>query len=338
MIEIPLNDHHEEISNSEAKSSIEELLLPEQRQLLSNDLAISNLTLDENGRITGLANQTPEPRFEEWTKKPGVIDAKEIFGSIVVVYNANSAIPDGCPDLRKSNRSGEYSPEDKICFVDISNTWDFLNDQYQPAWVQQFVRHELRHHLVAQLDEKYSEKNQVVGRRNLDWDNLSQNHPEDAQQLAYLDELHSQYADVIEGTIDGSQIFQKIESKMYSIAGAGPHLEISAIGQKGKTAAAELFYCLQAMILIKRMSERTEMIKNDQITKAIYSVGAVLGSERSVTAAKNKIQEILSSMLEIKGVKNNIKEFVSTYQPNGQNNDPLVTSELLNVLDINKTK
>jgi len=231
-------------------------------------------------------------------------------------------------------RSGEYHPDAKICFVDLSNSWDFLNEHYNPSWVEEYVRHELRHGLVENEDEKYGIKNAEKARRNLDWDYIKKNNPEEAQELAYLDELHSQYFDALEGAIDGKDCFRKIESRFYSVAGEGSHLEIASQIPEGKEAARNLFYCLQGMLLLKRMTESIEVYSKSEIENLTSAAGVALATERSISIAGRKVKLIWDKIISNSITKDSFGNYIKKYNPDYSGNTPEITKELKEVLEI----
>lgn len=312
-----------------------------QLEFFKKEAELSRLTLDDNGRIVLPEKQDPieSETIKQWKNKEGVLDAREIYGSLVIVYNTSEKVPEGAPDLRKANhagrsRSGEYHPDTKICYVDLSNSWSFLDDKYIPAWIQQYVRHELRHHLVSAEDERYSTESGKQERRNMDWHSLKEREPEKATQLAYLDELHSQYFDALDGEIEGRNCFRTIDSTFYSIEGQGPHLEIAAHEASGKEAAKALFYYLQGLLLIRKMSASGDVAVKSQVESLTNAAGVVLGTERSMMAAAAKIKLIWEKLTSNSEMKKSFEKYIATYTPHVGDNTPEITSELKNVLNI----
>lgn len=325
-----------------SKEFLEKIFSKEQIELLESESEIEKISLDNNGKIirAEIIEEFKRDDFKDWKNKEGVIDVGEFNNILVVIYNANEKIPDGCPDLRKRNhaghiRSGEYYPDTKICFVDLSGSWDFLNDHYNPSWIEEYVRHELRHGLVDAEDEKYGVKTGGKARRNLDWEYLKKNNPEEARGLAYIDELHSQYFDALEGAIEGKDCFRKIESRFYSVAGEGPHLKIAAETLEGKKATEDMFYHLQGMLLLKRMTESKETAFKDEIENLTKAAGISLATERSITDAKDKVKLIWNKIISNSAIKEEFDKFIEKYKPSYLDNTPEITGKLKKVLGIN---
>lgn len=321
---------------------LENFLSEEQKEVLKIESDIGKISLDDNGKIVSEKAAAPwndDDKIKQFKNKKGIIDVKELYGATMVIYNANEKIPEGCPDLRKRNhaghiRSGEYNPETKICYVDLSNSWSFLDDKYIPQWVAEFARHELRHHLVAVEDDKHSKKIKEKQRRNLDWEHLKSANPETAKQLAYLDELYSQYFDALEGAIEGKDCFRNINSKFYSVDGEGPHLKISSETTEGKKAAKELFYYLQGMVLLKRMTETRELIGKNNIENLLKAAGVILATERTISDAKEKIRLVWNKLLSNPAIKEEFDKYIEKYKPSYSDNTPEITKELKEILKI----
>ncbi|MFA5729926.1 MAG: hypothetical protein WC938_01745 [Candidatus Paceibacterota bacterium] len=311
------------------KNDLETILSPEQFKFLEKEKAVRELTLSSDGKINASEeNQAIAEKVQLWKSKEGVIDVSSLDGILMVVYNSGEKVPEGCRDLRTieshggKSRAGEYNPEDNVCSIDISGTYSFLEDKYRAEWVQQTMRHELRHGLVNHEDIKYGNEIGKPSRRDFDEKLLN---PEDYVQLTYLDELHSQYFDVLEGDIEGKNSFRTIESDFYTTAGSGNHSEISSGTEEGKESAKEIFYILQGFIISKRMTEKeshSEM--SEKIDEMSMAAGVVLATERSLSRASDKIKKIWNKLVTNEEFKNKISQFLKEYkpEPTGANNTP----------------
>jgi hypothetical protein len=229
--------------NLEQSQSQENILNVEQQRIADLESVISSITLEEGGKINLQDQGVFSERTEVWKNKDGVIDVQEFDGAIIVIYNANEKIPEGCPDLR-GLRSGEYNPETSTCYVDLSDSWSFLENKYVPAMLQQYVRHELRHNIVNKSDTEH-----IAQHRYTSWGELEEFNRETATQLAYLDELHSQYFDVIDGDLGGRDFFTKLNAGFYTIHKKGSHIEVATTKPENAEVVSNLFHNLQASIL-----------------------------------------------------------------------------------------
>jgi len=196
-----------------------------------------------------------------------------------------------------------------------------------PSFLQQFIRHELRHHLVAREDERISAEEGLPERRNIDWEEILAQDPEKARELAYLDELHSQYFDAIDGARDGRGCFRTIDSEFYSVAGQAAHRELGAETQEGKQAVEELFYLSQGFLLLKMMGEQNADFVQ-RMSPAIKAFGVLLGTERSVESAQQKGKEILQAVNNDKQLMGSFQNFLSNYEPNPTTNTPVISDGL----------
>ncbi len=307
----------------ELREIIEKILTSEQLNFFENTKKAGKIILDPEGKIISpFYEEGLEEEIKTWKAKEGVIDvALGPEGILVVVYNADIKIPEGCNDLRIKDRAGEYDPEENICFINISSTYDFLNECYHADWVQGIVGHEIRHGLVRNWDMRISEQGEKSNYRNEN-EQLSS---EEYKQLTYLDELHSQYFDVLEGNIEGKSSFKEINSKFYSIAESGSHLEVASNIEKNKEVATEIFHFLQGFILSKRMAEKEpDMALSKIIEELSASAGAILATEKSLFKVKNKIDKLWSELKERKGYREKISQFLEEYQPESFRNTPIL--------------
>ncbi len=279
--------------------TLEGILNQEQIRLLETENQIKKFNLSPEGKILfGSIAQAheEEEKIKEWKTKDGVIDASVFNETTVIVFNSEIKIPEGCRDLKNIKghtglgRAGEYDPEKDDCFVDISNTYSFLEDKYRADWETQMVRHELRHALVNHTDIDYSKKNDVSGKRNADFTLINK---EELMQLAYLDELHSVYFDVLEGKESETKL-SDIQSDFYSTVKEGTHLEVVGDSDKSKNALKELFPILQKLISLKK-NDNLEF--TDKIEKASIGVGVILATERTISDVLEKTKKILDMLL-----------------------------------------
>ncbi|OGH64237.1 MAG: hypothetical protein A2821_04060 [Candidatus Magasanikbacteria bacterium RIFCSPHIGHO2_01_FULL_41_23] len=324
----------------DSKKIIESLLNPEQMQFLEKERQIRELKFQSDGKIVFPHAEATSNDVLLWKAKEGVIDATCFNGILLVIYNAEIKIPDGCKDLRTvsshgklGNYAGVYDSEKNICFVDIRNTYNFLDGTFHPEWEQNIARHELRHGLVTAIDREHGAKTTQSSVRNIDGDKMN---PEIHRQLAYLDELHSMYFDVLEGADGGRTSFVNIDSGIYSIIDSGNHQKVASDTEEGKLLAKELFYRLQAFILSKRMIEQDHDVSLQGIIDELsMAVGAVLGTERSLSAAYAKIKLFWEKLSTNEIFKNKLLKFVKTYKPDVLNNTPEISSELQAIFSIN---
>lgn len=322
---------------SGAENGLEEILSPEQLKFLEKENKIRGFTLESNGKINNpeldedLDEQTKE-KLQIWKAKEGVIDVSNFDGVMVIVYNAEEKVPDGCRDLRfieshgGKGRAGEYDPVDDICSVDISGTYSFLEDKHKAEWVQNIMRHEMRHGLVNHEDIKLSKETSGTEQRDSDVEKMD---PEKYAQLTYLDELHSQYMDVLEGDVQGKNSFRTIRADFYTTAAYGNHLEVASKTEEGKKAAAEMFSRLQGFIISKRMSEKDPYSAlSKEIDDLSMAAGTILATERGLSPASEKIEKLWGKLANDPKYKEKIKQFLKEYkpEPTGADNTPEVES------------
>lgn len=307
----------------------ESVLSPEQERLLARESELSAITLKENGEIQlGTQSQETE-QVTSWKQKEGVIDVQEYDGALIIVYNAQEKIPDGCPDLR-GKRSGEYDPETKICYVDLTDSWSFLEDKYIPSSLEQYVRHELRHHMVNTVDTEYDVQNASQENRYKYFDNLKAQDEEKAMQLAYLDELHSQYFDAVDGALEGRDYFTNLSAEFYTIHSKGSHSEVATSKIENREMVAKLFVGLQASLLLQWANKKSD--KEDFANNGVRSIGVVLATERSLDTAAQKIEQLLQKMIGDPEVKQNLETFLQTYTPQTGYNMPVLNEEIKRAL------
>lgn len=324
------------IEDEKTDPGFAEILNKEQKEFLTQDSNLSNLSLSDQGTLEGLDNIEDSTEAQVWRQKEGVLDAKVIEGALVIIYNANEKLPEGCPDFSERShggmpRSAEYHPDTKLCFIDLTDSWSFLEDRYKPPLLQQFVRHELRHHLVALEDERISTKEGSQERRNVNWEDILAQDPGKARELAYLDELHSQYFDAIDGARDGRKCFRTIDSEFYSVAGEASHRELGAETKEGQQAVEELFYLLQGFLLLKMMSEQ-QAESAERVSAAVNTFGVLLGTERSIESALQKGKEIWRTINSDEQLMTSLHNFLSNYEPNPAYNTPVSSDALQNLL------
>ena len=298
-------------------------------QVLTQEQTITKIQLNSEAQIQIPGYQedlaTRKDELNEWRQKEGTLDVKELFGALIIIYNGNIEIPHECPDLREKTQqrqpmSGQYYPDKKNTYIDISNTWDFLNNRYEPSWVEQFIHHEIRHHLINLQDEEYSNKSGTKGNRNLDNEALEEEDPESLMQLQYLDELHSQFFDALEGFTEGTSYFRTLDSKFYTVENEGPHTQIASTTEKGKDYTKKLFYIIQGMLLINNAndSNRTKTVSQ--------AFGAILSTTRTIKEAALKGEKLWRFLVSDSKIKHQFIDFLTNYKPNAKNNTPEITS------------
>lgn len=261
-----------------------------------------------------------------------MLDAVCINGTLLVVFNAHDGIPDGLRNVFEMGRAGEYDPNINIAYTDISNTYSHLEERYQPQWVEHNARHELRHALVAQQDARQSKQQSIPLRRLLDDDNLRNTDPDGLRQLSYLDELHAQFLDVVEGDIQGHTSFRTLDSPFYSTEASGTHADVSSTNPDVQGQTRELFFLLQGFILLNRMVENQPSLQSRDVEKVSYAAGAILATERGVVHAVQKIQQIWNIARGDEEICAQFKDYIDKYQPSTHNNTPVLDDNLRHVL------
>ncbi len=313
-------------------SFFSEVLTPEQQTLIQKERDIGAIILSDKGELlTTQGTIGTDNRTEEWSKKKGVLSTGIVNDTLTVVYNADIATPEGLPDIREDGRAGEFDPEKMMTYTDVSGTYSYLEDKYKPTWVQQNVRHELRHALVAQQDELFSKEHGGKHKRLLDADILKTEHPEELRELAYLDELHSKFLDVAEGEVKGHTSFRTPESRFYSTEAEGKHPDVASSTPVGKAEAVRLFHRLQGMLLLQRMGDAGHM-ESENISTCVYAAGVVLATERDILAARGKIDALWEIIMKNEGINKDFTTFMASYQPTESENTPEVTPELKQIL------
>jgi len=317
----------------EIDQMLQEILSDEQIEILHIEQGIGKICLSEDAKIIAPSNITDSNnQVNEWLAKDHVLDATCINGTLLVVFNAHKGIPEGLRNVYEMGRAGEYDPTTNTAYTDISNTYSHLEEQYQPQWVEQNARHELRHALLAQQDAKVSTQQGIPLRRLLDDDHLRNTDPEGLRQLAYLDELHAQFLDVVEGDIQGHTSFRSLDSEFYSTEASGTHTDVSSTNPEVQDQTRDLFYLLQGFILLNRMIENQSGLHTADVIRLSYAAGAVLATERGVEQAVQKIQQIWNIVREDKVMCRQLIDFIDKYQPSSYDNTPLVDDNLRKVL------
>lgn len=296
------------------------------RDITDSEKAISALKIDERGHMAGLpALETDDPMAENIKQKRGVIDARLVMGCLIAVYNSNEEIPDGFPDLNSQNRSAEYDPENNIIYVDLSDSWSFLNDKYQPETLSPFVSHELRHHFVKLQDKKVEAAIGVP--------EVSRYEPDGSEkfyQLAYLDELHSQFFDYISGRDQSG--FESPDAEFYSTAGRGKHWEIASKDPATGERAKELVYYLQAFILLKEAAKQEELKEDIVVDYVVRRAGAALAASRSIEQAISLLKNQWSDVMREENIKSKVKSHLLTYQQSYERHTPELSDELKSII------
>lgn len=301
------------------------------RETADAEKAISAVKLNDKGGIEGLPRQETNQSVESMRQKDGVIDVGLLTGCMVVVFNSNEKIPEGFPDLRSQNRSAEYDPENNIVYVDLSDSWSFLNDKYQPEGLSSFVSHELRHYLVKETDGKVKTETGL--------DEASRYEPQESEeffQRAYLDELHSQFFDYISGR--GQAGFESPDSDFYSARGRGMHWELASDNPEVQEKTRELVKYTQAFILLNEMIRQEEASgepKEDIVVDYILCrAGATLGTARSVDRALVLLKNQWAEITKEGNIKPRLESYISTYQRNYEKHTPELSDDLMAIIGI----
>lgn len=307
----------------------EDLLDPEQRAFFQRELVIRELALESSGKIQWpREGQVDEDRLAEWRARPGVIDATTYEGMVLVIFNAHVQIPEGCNIQRPNDTyphfGGTYNPETDVCSVDISETWDYIHEVYKADWNQQFARHELRHGLVTHEDRRVTQRSGVPSERNIHGELID---PEALRQLAYVDELHGQFFDGLEGEVGG---LKSLDTAFYSIVATGTHLEVATQLPGQQANVREIFSILQSCIFAQRMAEKSDqpdLLR--RVTGFSVAAGVLLGTERSLDAVHEKLNHLWNRFLSDDTLKHAMQSFLLTYTPTPYVNDaPQLTEEL----------
>ncbi|MBW2982198.1 hypothetical protein KY343_04935 [Candidatus Woesearchaeota archaeon] len=313
--------------------------------LLELEKEVDKINIDDDGKII-VPNYDPnlEERATAWREKKGVIDVKDIFGALVIAYNSHIETPEGCPNMRAETEAGrrsngQYYPTIRTCYIDFHHYWDCFDEKWKPSYSSGDLRHELRHHLVTTEDDKYSEETGKNARRHIDFEGVSVHDSEELRQLAYLDELHSQYFDAIEADIIGWDYFMKIDSKTYFGTKEedveGPLKDIASSTPEGKKAAEELFYHIQGMILLRKMTQQEQYNFSEDIELATRAAGVALATERNIQDAKQKFELIWEHAMNNPEIKQGFSKFLETYKPHYPDwNAPVITPELKETLGL----
>ena len=94
-----------------------EVLTSEQQSLIQTERDIGNIVLSDDGELlTTRGTIETDDRTKGWTKKKGVLSAGIVNNTLVVVYNANNAIPEGLPDVKEKGRAGEFNPRTMMTY------------------------------------------------------------------------------------------------------------------------------------------------------------------------------------------------------------------------------
>jgi len=313
--------------------ALQEILTDEQQAVLRIEQSIAKISLSTDAKIIA-PNSIIESssQVNEWLAKDHVLDAACINGTILVLFNTHVGIPEELRNVFEMGRAGEYDPTTNIAYTDISNTYSHLEEQYQPQWVEHNARHELRHALVAQQDAKLSTQQGAPMRRLLDDDYLRNTDPDGLRQLSYLDELHAQFLDVVEGDIQGHTSFRSLESEFYSTEASGAHIDVSSTNPEVQAHTRDLFHLLQGFILLTRMVEDQADLRSDDSEKLSYAAGAVLATERGVEQAVQKIEQIWNIVRNDKEMYGQLIDFIDKYQPSNYDNTPVLDDNLKDYL------
>ncbi len=315
------------------RKDIASIVSPEQFKFIGVEYQIRSLSLESSGKIKWAHADPSSPGLEEWAVKEGVIDCAEYQGVTLIVYNSHHKIPDGCRNLREEGRSGEYNPERDVAFVDLFNTYDFLNEKFDATWVQQTARHELRHGLVNHLDIEHAIRVGKPSCRDRDEEVLD---PEELQQLGYLDELHSHYLDVLEGEVLGKKAFRSFEEEFYSIVKRGSHREVASSTAEGQKVGTRLFTVLQGFVVAKRMLETlssTPLV--EKIDNLSMAAASVVATERTLASAHEKVRQLWSLVTGDPEYSQQMKLFLSNFHPEEHPSDniPELSNDLRHLLE-----
>lgn len=264
------------------------------RQLAANTVPIEQaataVQLDREFKICDipplLQTNSRASEVEKFQQTPGVLDAQEVFNSVVVIYNTNEEIPAGCHDLFASNRSAEYDPDTGIMYIDIADAWNYLEEKYDPTLISSFVAHELRHALVNIVDQ---------AARKMDLETPSRYEEvaasDAAVQLMYLDELHSLFFDT---AFWDARYFVDFSEKLTTVRGPGSHAELCGSAD-ALVAAEKLFSLLQVVLRFLVVTKDTENAAD--ALELVYTCGSCVCAARDCVSAAVLVEEAVQNYL-----------------------------------------
>ncbi len=267
------------------------------------------------------------PLLEKYKSISGVIDARAVLDCLVVVYNSDASTPDGFPDLWNKGRSGEYDPDKKIIYIDLKDSWSFLDEKYDPALLNWTPEHELRHHLVNAVDERLRE-------RGLRQANRYDESVRDRTFLeqSYLDEVHSLFFESILFPGAERSTFRDLDSMLTTTAGTGDHLALSGAEAATSSGAESLFRHLQGLILLNEYSKgAVDPQERGTIENLVFRCGAILATARDIEQARAAISAEWEVAVQGR-LKSDFHQYLTTNDFSKGYYLPVVTDDLLNSL------
>lgn len=266
-------------------------------------------------------HETNNKYVEEIKKIPGILDAKNIMGTVIITFDSSKT-----PELEEDDRgSYEHLRHNKflgLVKVDLNSAKRF--DGVSPTIS---VIHEIQHHVSAimeylmskdnclgfksrktqfrdmqsykQLADKVKTKRQAIKldkekftllfNRNLNSDDFKNID----LQGEYLDELHSSFLQRKENW------FHK-EEKVYAMSNKGKHWEIIGNNPKDIEATKNLLIYMQGFFMCGKLQElwdkkanstAKEMIFTDDFKKRYRKAGSLIGISKTVKQSEEFLAE-----------------------------------------------
>lgn len=255
-------------------------------RFLNREMITASMHVGDDGTLQG-ADLRPETDERE-----GIISRVVQDRLTIIAYNSRIKLPEGCPNLEKKERPAEYDPVSRTCYLDYWDSWNYAEDEYQPSQYSSAARHEVRHDLVTAVDSTILE---TTGYRRNRQRTLK---PTINPELAYLDEIHSKFFDVIEG--EWIDTFKSIDSKTYHVLATGSHLEITK-DQVSPRDLAQFLGIIQRLVVASELARATDRFQS--ITKWVYEAGLAIAVSPNVITAINLMSVRLESVLQELGAE-----------------------------------
>jgi hypothetical protein len=319
-----------------------------ERQLAFLDLEaeVAKITVDGEGKVV-IPNYDPslEDRATSWRDKANVIDAKEAFGALILVYDASDSYitPDGCPFMGRED-AAQYNPTNETCYINFGDAKNrnSLTHRFEAQREVEAVQHELRHHLVKLEDDRHyartGEARRDVEYLHIDLKDLSLEGCNEARQLTYLNELHSYFFGILDRQEekDDSLASKRMYFKVANHASAlwERHQDLFSHDPEVQEATMDLYHHIQGMILLKRMSEQDPSCLGEDLDLTLRATGVALATERSVSEARDKVKQIYRYAVSKLGAEKALPKFIDSYDPPYITNTPEITPELKEALGI----
>jgi hypothetical protein len=273
----------------------------------ANTLALTpDLKLTITDPLLKSTNRTQE--VEHYRSLPGVIETTEIANCLMVMYNSQELVPEGCRDLAQLHKSAEFDPEFNTIYIDIVSHWDYLEDRYEPDWILRYIIHEFRHFLVNIFDQKIRLsiiRDKIPNRYN------SKNLTDDEIQAMYLNEIHSLFFDA---AFFNTPHFVSLDETLTTLYGQGTHIELASKFYFYKEKAIDLFELLAQCLHNYRSSIGTD---NEAYAKhKAYLYGTCLATASNIARAVALINDVNNTIVEMENHRH--KRLKEASQPGNQ--------------------